>query len=209
MAGLDLCHQLEDEKHVHETINNSSKVSCESSMQVCAICLNSIKVEDLAVMKGCEHAYCVTCILRWASYKKDPWCPQCKVPFDCLYSYRTLDGKFEDYLVEESVCLLLRACWFKPLVVQEQDDQQDYHDDYDLYEESYHISNLRLGNRRWGDSGYIRAGRREARPVAPCNQDAGSSSRQVKGKEPSKETIGRRARRSQKREQSDRISGKK
>lgn len=31
----------------------------------CAICLNPICPVDLAVVKGCEHNYCVSCILHW------------------------------------------------------------------------------------------------------------------------------------------------
>lgn len=110
------------------------------------------------------------------------------------------------------MCLLLRAFWFKPLVVQEPEEQDDYQDDYDAYEEPYYTSNVRLGNRRWGGSGYVRTGRLEARPVGvrQVGESGGSSSsRQAKGKEPAKEAVGRRARRAQKREQLDKISEKK
>lgn len=34
----------------------------------------------------------VTCILRWASYKEKPLCPQCKHPFESLSVHRSLDG---------------------------------------------------------------------------------------------------------------------
>ncbi|KAI5082235.1 hypothetical protein GOP47_0001978 [Adiantum capillus-veneris] len=182
--------------------------------QLCAICHDKIKAEETAEIKGCEHSYCVTCILRWASYKTEPWCPQCRLPFSSLYVYRALDGSLSDYMFEESVCLLLRAFWFKPLVVQEPEEQDDYQDDYDACEESYYTSSLRLGNRRWGDSGYVRAGRREARPVVArqvieSGGGVSSSSRQAKGKEQVKEAVGRRARRAQKREQLDKMSSKK
>ncbi|MCO5581794.1 hypothetical protein L7F22_035683 [Adiantum nelumboides] len=182
--------------------------------QFCAICHDKIKAEETAEIKGCEHSYCVTCILRWASYKTEPWCPQCRLPFSFLYVYRALDGSLSDYMFEESVCLLLRAFWFKPLMVQAPEEQDDYHDDYDAYEESYYTSSLRLGNRRWGDSGYVRAGRREARPVVvrlaiESSGGVSSSSRQAKGKEQVKEAVGQRARRAQKREQLDKMSGRK
>ena len=108
-------------------------------------------------------------------------------------------------MFEESVCLLLRASWFKPLILQAPEEQDDYGEDDDIYEEPYHNSSIRLGNRRWGDSGYVRAGRREAKPVTVkkviepgCSA---SSSRESKGKEKAKEALGRRARRAQKREQ--------
>ncbi|GFP88797.1 probable protein phosphatase 2c 25 [Phtheirospermum japonicum] len=41
----------------------------------------------------------VTCILRWASCKKQPTCPQCKTPFKFLNIHRSLDGRFEDELI--------------------------------------------------------------------------------------------------------------
>eukprot|EP00249_Psilotum_nudum_P021798 c28251_g1_i2 orf=1213-1851(+) len=177
---------------------------------LCAICRDKIKVEETAQIKGCEHAYCVTCILRWASYKTEPWCPQCRLPFSFLFVYRALDGSLKDYMLEESVCLLLRAPWFKPLRLQEFDEQDDYQEEDDVYEEYYYTSPVRLGNRRWGDSGYVRTGRREARPVgvrqlpAAYGVEAGaSSSRQSKGKELSK--TGRRAKRAQKREAADKM----
>ncbi|GLI58842.1 hypothetical protein VaNZ11_000607 [Volvox africanus] len=83
-----------------------------SASEVCAICLSAIGFEDLAIVKGCEHEYCVNCILQWALCKDAPWCPQCKTPFNYLYCYRLLDGAMSDVPVEESVCLLKRASWF-------------------------------------------------------------------------------------------------
>lgn len=163
---------------------------------LCAICRDRIIPEEIAQVKGCEHAYCVTCILRWASYKTDSWCPQCKHPISFLLVYKKLDGSVHDYMSEESVCLLLRASWFKPVPVETQNDfgeHDDYQYEYDVDEpdededEYYYTSNLRLGNRRWGDNGYVRAGRREARPVVVrqvhqmvCQTEIGSTSSRPK-----------------------------
>jgi hypothetical protein len=90
-----------------------------------------------------------------------------------------------DYRFEESVCLLLRAAWFEPLVVEAPEEEEfynqyQYDDEDDLDEESYYMSrspSIRIGNRRWGDNGYIRGGRREARPRPPQTDsvDAGPS----------------------------------
>ncbi|TVU36819.1 hypothetical protein EJB05_18768 [Eragrostis curvula] len=191
----------------------------------------------------------VTCILRWASYKQTPLCPQCKHPFEFLSVHRSLDGCIHDYLFEESVCLLLRAAWFEPLLVEaheealEEEDfyhQYQYDDDEDdLDEESYYMSrspSIRIGNRRWGDNGYIRGGRREARPRPAQNESAdGGPSRTPKNKEAaasgsgsvpsrtpkkkeasasgsgsvSKDVAGRRAKRAQKREAADRAAAEK
>lgn len=46
-------------------------------------------------LQGCDHMYCATCILHWALHKPEPWCPQCKQPFDVLLTYRTLDGELQ------------------------------------------------------------------------------------------------------------------
>ncbi|CAL4972093.1 unnamed protein product [Urochloa decumbens] len=200
---------------------------------VCAICLDKIALQETALVKGCDHAYCVTCILRWASYKQAPLCPQCKHPFEFLSVHRSLDGCLHDYLFEESVCLLLRAAWFEPLIIEaheealEEDDiyhQYYEYDEDDLDEESYYMSrspSIRIGNRRWGDNGYIRGGRREARPV---NTDAAAGpSRTPKKKEiaastsgsgsgsgsVSKDVAGRRAKRAQKREAADKAAAEK
>ncbi|KAK7304911.1 hypothetical protein VNO77_42805 [Canavalia gladiata] len=188
---------------------------------ICAICLDKIVLQETALVKGCEHAYCVTCILRWATYRENVTCPQCKHPFEFLNVHRSLDGSIQDYMFEESVCLLLRAAWFKPLTVEGHvdheyayDDIEDYYqyedDDDDDIDDVYYggSSNFRIGNRRWGDNGYVRAGRQEARPVhRPNIQDLGaSSSREPKKKEAVKSATGRRAKRAQKREAADKAA---
>jgi hypothetical protein len=187
---------------------------------VCAICLDKIKLAETSQIKGCEHSYCVTCILRWAMYQKNTWCPQCRLPFTELYVYRALDGCLNDYLFEESVCLLLRASWFKgmPALPVEKEEVEDYYEDDD-FDDYYFKSNVRIGNRRWGDNGYVRAGRREARPVGVRHlaaavaqaDEAGSSSFRpgkaaaaaAKEKAPAQAATGRRAKRAQKRAAND------
>ncbi|KAL1199143.1 hypothetical protein V5N11_014640 [Cardamine amara subsp. amara] len=186
----------------------------------CAICLDTIPLQETAMVKGCEHAYCVTCILRWASYKENHTCPQCKNPFDFLNVHRTLDGSVEDFMFEESVCLLLRASWFKPLeAVERVSDNDSFNYDFDIppeYEEEdeddldefyFHGSNLRLGNRRWGDNGFVRSGHQEARPVQHKNRggkasasESGSSSSSEPKDKTSSAITGRRAKRAMKRE---------
>ncbi|GAU12571.1 hypothetical protein TSUD_182860 [Trifolium subterraneum] len=108
----------------------------------------------------------VTCILRWATYNQKVTCPQCKLPFEFLTVHRTLDGSIQDYMVEESVCLLLRAKWFEPLPVVEEraieediyfEEIEDYYYQYeeaddDLDDEVYYgggSASVRIGNRRW------------------------------------------------------------
>ncbi|XP_027181189.1 uncharacterized protein LOC113779701 [Coffea eugenioides] len=194
---------------------------------VCAICLNHIILQETALVKGCEHAYCVNCILHWASYKKEPTCPQCKQPFESLNIHRSLDGSIHDYMFEESVCLLLRATWYKPLIVEERDEVEDdmgyfysyaYEDEEEEEMDEIYFggsSSIRIGNRRWGDNGYVRAGRQEARPIPrPNTQESGAGpSRQPRKKETAaareSPAVGRRAKRALKREAADKAAAAK
>ncbi|KAJ4908478.1 RING/U-box superfamily protein [Raphanus sativus] len=220
-ASLSLKDQ--DEKKT-EVVSN--ELSFGNHGGCCAICLDTIPLQETAMVKGCEHAYCVTCILRWASYKEKPTCPQCKHPFDFLDLHRALDGSVEDFMFEESVCLLLRASWFLPLEAVERvsyngNDNYDFdippeyeeEDEDDLDEFYLHGSNLRLGNRRWGDNGFVRSGRQEARPAQAQHKhhrggqasgsESGSSSsslREAKEKTNNSPATGRRAKRAMKRE---------
>ncbi|XP_020594338.1 uncharacterized protein LOC110034413, partial [Phalaenopsis equestris] len=137
-------------------------------------------------------------------------------------------------MFEESICLLLRAAWFVPLMVEAQDsaceeeedllqyyfDENDEHyDDDDVDDELSETyltrasSSIRIGNRRWGDNGYVRAGRKEARPL---NQQSSkdyeaSSSRRPKNKEVLSDAppAGRRAKRALKREAADKAAAAK
>ncbi|CAH2072914.1 unnamed protein product [Thlaspi arvense] len=210
---------LKDEKKMEQVGN---ELSFGNHGGCCAICLDTIPLQETAMVKGCEHAYCVTCILRWASYKEKHTCPQCKHPFDSLNVHRALDGSIEDFMFEESVCLLLRASWFQPLEAVERvssndndNDNFDFdippeyedEDEDDLDEFYMHGSSLRLGNRRWGDNGFVRSGRQEARPAQHKNrvgQASGSESGSSSSREPKEKTssaaTGRRAKRAMKRE---------
>ncbi|KAL0293889.1 UNVERIFIED_CONTAM: hypothetical protein Sradi_6915000 [Sesamum radiatum] len=163
----------------------------------------------MALVKGCEHAYCVKCILRVGFILRKTNLPKCKAPFEFLIVHRTLDGRVYDYLFEESVFLLLRVSWFKPRVVVEREEvDEDFDDLYDEDEvedlaEAYLRSSkgLRIGNRRWRDDGYVRVG--EARPVGRLHlQDSSAGpSRQHKKKEPAvREAVSQREKRNLKRE---------
>jgi hypothetical protein len=92
-------------------------------------------------------------------------------------------------MLEESVCLLLRATWYVTAAFawQAETASQEAHDDdlLDCYEEDeddYYAPTLRIGNRRWGSEGFVRGGRKEAR-VVPPKAVASSSGGRGKGKE--------------------------
>ncbi|EFJ51756.1 hypothetical protein VOLCADRAFT_103400 [Volvox carteri f. nagariensis] len=192
-----------DKTSANASANKGSKVDIS---EVCAICLNTIELEDLAIIKGCEHEYCVNCILQWATCKEAPWCPQCKKPFNYLYCHRLLDGTLSDMPVEESVCLMKRASWFVEYVktmekgkaisgsmaeeeipaewadpYQYYDDEEDEYDEDEQIEKYYFSSaagraRVVLGNRRLGENGYMRAGRMYARPTTNGNTSQASGS---------------------------------
>ncbi|KAH6774866.1 hypothetical protein C2S51_013270 [Perilla frutescens var. frutescens] len=173
-------------------VEETNPVVCETNSSemnnhhgVCAICLNKIVLQETALVKGCEHAYCI-----------------------------------HDYMFEESVCLLLRASWFKPLVVVEREEavyeeiEEYYYEDEeeDMDDDVYlgSSSSLRIGNRRWGDNGYVRAGRQEARPVyRPNPQDSAAGPSHRTEKKDTKETVGRRAKRALKREAANKAAAVK
>lgn len=170
----------------------------------CAICLDQIKAEELAVVKGCDHFYCVTCILNWAVHKESTVCPQCKAPFTHLYTHRALDGTLYDYPMEESVCLLKRARWFEDylkalekgacessavppafaagvsvgvdwqdeLVAQFEDEYEDDEVEDFYFSSAAGRARVTIGNRRWGENGYVAAGRMQARPAPPARPAA-------------------------------------
>ncbi|CAI5977358.1 unnamed protein product [Closterium sp. NIES-64] len=177
-----------------------ASVSTDDS-NVCAICHEGIILQETGFIKGCDHSYCVNCILQWASYKTHPWCPQCRLPFSSLYLYKTLNGSVSDFMLEESVCFLLRAPWYTPVEFEYQ-NEIEHPPELDAYEEDeeedYYANTLRIGNRRWGENGYVRRGRIEARP-APAR----SSGAAQKGQNSKEGVLGRRARRAQKRTMAD------
>ncbi|KAL6284602.1 hypothetical protein ACE6H2_015531 [Prunus campanulata] len=221
LSDLNNSSTQQHQGEMQSNIDNVKK-RCGNHGGVCAICLDEIMLQETALVKGCEHAYCATCILRWVTYSQKPTCPQCKHPFEFLNVHRSLDGSIQDYMFEESVCLLLRAKWFEPLIVEEREDVYDDPDDYyypyedeedDDLDEAYFSSSssIRIGNRRWGDNGYVRGGRQEARPVHRSNiEDSGaSSSREPRKKEAAMDKTGRRAKRALKREAADKAAAAK
>lgn len=152
----------------------------------CPICLEEFDLVDMAMVPGCEHVYCVYCIIQWSTTRDPCSCPQCKRKFDTILCFRQLDGTVTDHLHQEGLCLLRRANWYQaklkkieqeaPLrrsgtMVHEDDYYYGYdEDDIDEVEDYYFSSaaghaRIVLGNRRFGRSGYISAGHNYAQPV--------------------------------------------
>lgn len=200
-----------DEEEEDLPMPDSPSKYSEASDMTCAICLGDIPLPDMAMVKGCGHIYCAKCILAWALHKENPWCPQCKQPFNYLLTYRTLDGELQDFPNEESVVLLKRARWLEDQLAASHADAahlleesraaddiawHDYADEYDLAEdeaiEAYYYSSaagrarVMLGNRRFGEGGYIATGRRQARPAGQRRSGKGKAAAGANKKQPEK-----------------------
>lgn len=181
----------------------------ESGDLLCAICLCDIPLEDVAMVKGCDHMYCAYCILQWTLHNEKTFCPTCKQPFSYLLTYRGLDGSLNDFPMEESVVLLRRAHWFEDWIRASQNDasqalledarvaddtawMDDFDDDAywkeDEEMEAFYFSSaagkarIVLGNRRFGQGGFISGGHRQARPVKNSGASGSGSKKKAKNK---------------------------
>ena len=171
--------------------------SDEDEGVLCAICHGSIKPQEAALVRGCDHPFCVGCILNWALQR--PKCPLCNTTFTHLWTYRMLDGTYNDFLVENHVELLTQTTWFKKQVstdfsqraVGAGEDDDDYHEQLQyMYGGGLEDEDVRayfdemedglvgrrggggrraFANRPWGSGGVVSAGRCQARarPQAP------------------------------------------
>ena len=158
----------------------------------CSICLEEIPLANVAIIKGCEHHYCIGCIVNWCLLCENKGvkatCPKCKGTFTFLKTHRLLNGALSDQLVEESLTLLKRATWldtanpYKHVISGPEDNSED---DYMVDDEDYYFSpaagkaRVVLGNRRWGENGIVRAGHLRAKIY---NTAGTSSSRPIKCK---------------------------
>ena len=159
---------------------------------MCAICHGSIQPQEAALIRGCDHPFCVDCILNWALQK--PKCPLCNMAFTHLWTYRMLDGTYNDFLAEEHVEMLQATKWFKkkvasdftPRAARPGDDEDDEYLEQLQYqfggalddeEERAYFDDMEegliarrggggrraFGNRPWGAGGMVMSGRLQAR----------------------------------------------
>jgi len=161
---------------------------------MCAICHGNIQPLQAAMVKGCEHPFCAGCNLNWALKKAR--CPLCQTAFTHVWAYREMDGTYNDYLVESAVAVLHCAQWFKrevesrpggSAVLAQPDDASAAEDEYhemlqhrygggaeEEYDEDYYYglqdrlqgSARAVGNRRWGEGGFVQGGRKAAKAKA-------------------------------------------
>ena len=48
--------------------------------QVCAICLENMRAQQMVLTLPCKHEYHKQCIVRWLKNSEGPSCPTCKAP---------------------------------------------------------------------------------------------------------------------------------
>lgn len=150
----------------------------------CAVCLARPDARDVALVKACLHAFCASCVTKWAEFTRAgarTRCPLCQASCERVLVRRALDGRaLEDGgMQEESLCLLRRARWATRGREGEgwddgdEDgrDGSDGSDGSDALEEALMRGRARrlvLGNRKFGRGGFVSNGgsRSYARPTA-------------------------------------------
>ena len=173
--------EAEDEEECGD--NDGGDVPGDEDEWVCPICMRSpsetqsdvpTEAVDVCAVKGCQHQFCISCIVTWAELRdpQPPSCPTCKQDFTHLYVNRTADGvPTGEYFREEAVSVLRSATWIRKDALAlkgkkpatwvgeedamrgtwyDDDDEEDY-DDYDGAEFADHMSHRnRQALRRMG-----------------------------------------------------------
>lgn len=89
-----------------------------SNPHTCTICVDTCDPSMRAIIPACDHTFCLSCLLSWASVRAV--CPNCKSPFSNLLVHRDLTGAIapgpatatgEPPWILESLPLLRRATW--------------------------------------------------------------------------------------------------
>lgn len=65
---------------------------------LCPICLG--KINNAAYINICFHAFCFSCIQRWATMRAA--CPLCRRPFDHVLNVVRVDNNCQEYMVSSS-----------------------------------------------------------------------------------------------------------
>jgi len=161
--------------------NGASAAGDDGQTDCCPICLQGLD-EDCAQLV-CGHAYCLKCVLRWASHKGDnATCALCKQRIGAvLYCSVDLLGNRLDDMVEQPIVLLQRARWLGandnaagPDAECDDSPEEEEEDSYALEEDDElelvrdaRVRRALLANRRLGSGGFVSNGRMYARVIAP------------------------------------------
>eukprot|EP00803_Ostreobium_quekettii_P000009 evm.model.scf_1803.1 EVM.evm.TU.scf_1803.1 scf_1803:28743-33230(+) len=65
----------------------------------CVICLSDAAPGDAARVGGCRHEFCVGCLRKWASGRRNPLCPLCAAP---IHAIVLPNGEVEPVVPEEA-----------------------------------------------------------------------------------------------------------
>lgn len=93
----------------------------DEEAQQCAVCLQDIVRREMALVPGCDHAFCVSCVLRWSKQRQR--CPLCLGTFTRLWTYRLPSGAYDEFLIEQTLSALHGAWWAESAVAQGRMDE--------------------------------------------------------------------------------------
>lgn len=67
----------EDDYLISENLNKFSKIDkCVDEGNMCSICLNNVKFDEVVRILECKHVYHIKCIDKW--FEKNTKCPNCR-----------------------------------------------------------------------------------------------------------------------------------
>lgn len=99
--------------------STSAALSPPVESHLCTICVDTNEsVVDRATIPACNHTFCLSCLLSWASVRET--CPNCKASFTNLLVHRDLSGDVvpgpwtchgQAPFIRESTVLLRRVKW--------------------------------------------------------------------------------------------------
>lgn len=56
----------------------------QNKAEFCVICLSDAPGRQSARVRGCDHEFCVDCLRKWASGRRNPHCPLCLAPLEAI-----------------------------------------------------------------------------------------------------------------------------
>jgi hypothetical protein len=71
-------------KTIYEEVMTGSGLSDTKEEFECSVCMECPSRDDIAIINGCTHRFCVACIERWS--KRNNSCPLCKAEFQLITS---------------------------------------------------------------------------------------------------------------------------
>jgi len=127
-ATLESCIDDDDDEDADEDAPEDEEDEDQADFEVepCPICFRvpgdateddgAFAVDHLCAVKGCQHKFCLSCIVTWAELRDPapPSCPTCKQDFTHIYVNRTEDGvPTGEFFREEHITVLRTVSWIQ------------------------------------------------------------------------------------------------